>query len=207
MEYQLQVKGHHRDLDIDTTGLRVNPKFPHLGTSPDGLISCSCCGRGVVEIKCPFSIRNSSSCNATYLEPAESGYRLQRSHYQVQGQLALLEREYCDFVVWTPHGLHVEHIHSQPAFFTDMSKKLEEYYIKIILPRVLVGSNKMKASETIDVYCYCRKREFGNMIGCDGSACKIKWFHFKCVGINTPPERPWFCPDCTKMEHDIASKL
>ena len=53
LEYQLQVKNQHRDLDIDTTGLCVNPKFPHLGASPDGLISCSCCGRGVLEINVP----------------------------------------------------------------------------------------------------------------------------------------------------------
>ena len=52
----------------------------------------------------------------------------------IRGQL---EREYCNFVVWTPHGLHVECIHSQTAFFTDMSEKLEEYYIKISFQKCL----------------------------------------------------------------------
>ena len=106
LEYKLQARNCHRDLDIDNTGLHINPKFPHLGASPDGLLSCSCCGKGVLEIKCPFSVRNSTPCNATYLEPAESGDKLKRSHnylYQVQGQLALKEG-----IVTLLYGLHTD---------------------------------------------------------------------------------------------------
>ena len=86
-EYALLAKQHHRDFELKNTGLHINTKFPHLGATPDGLISCSCCGQGVLEIKCPFSIRNASPCTAAYmyLETTGSG-RLKRSHdyhYQV----------------------------------------------------------------------------------------------------------------------------
>ena len=67
-EYALLAKQHHRDFELKNTGLHINTKFPHLGATPDGLISCSCCGQGVLEIKCPFSIRNASPCTAAYLE-------------------------------------------------------------------------------------------------------------------------------------------
>ena len=36
---------------IELTRLCVHPHFPHLGASPDGLISCRCCGTGILEIK------------------------------------------------------------------------------------------------------------------------------------------------------------
>ena len=39
----------------DCTGLWLNPPYPHLGVSPDGVTSCSCYEDGLLEIKCPFS--------------------------------------------------------------------------------------------------------------------------------------------------------
>ena len=29
----------------------------NIGASPDGMVSCKCCGEGVLEVKCPFHIR------------------------------------------------------------------------------------------------------------------------------------------------------
>ena len=37
-------------------GLLLLPTAQYIGTSPDGLISCSCCGSGVLEIKCPLTL-------------------------------------------------------------------------------------------------------------------------------------------------------
>ena len=34
--------------------LVLDPLHPFLGATPDGVISCDCCGNGVVEIKCPY---------------------------------------------------------------------------------------------------------------------------------------------------------
>lgn len=109
--YELTAKTDHSSFSLETTGLHVNPKYPHLGASPDGLISCSCCGKGWLEIKCPYSVRHTTPMNASYLKATEDGYELSRTHdyfFQMQGQLAILERSFCDFVCWTPHGLHIE---------------------------------------------------------------------------------------------------
>ena len=158
----------------------------------------------MLEIKRPFSIGDSTPCKAPYLELSENGYKLKRSHdhfYQVQGQLAIVERGYCDFIVWAPHGLHVERIYSEPAFFHGISKQLEGFFIKIILPKLLLGSQTAHSSETTscDVYCYCNQGEFGDMILCDSPACKSGWFHFTCVGIISPPKGAWWCPDCVEL--------
>ena len=36
-----------------------------MGASPDGIVSCECCGSGVVEIKCPYSCKDKSFLEAT----------------------------------------------------------------------------------------------------------------------------------------------
>ena len=52
--YQKLQEKTHINFSISMSGLVLNPKWPHLGASPDGFIQCDCCGKGVVEIKCPY---------------------------------------------------------------------------------------------------------------------------------------------------------
>lgn len=54
-----------------------------------------------------------------------------------------------------------------------------------------------------NLYCFCQRVSFGEMIGCDNDDCKYEWFHWSCVGITSPPKDDdiWYCPDCApKME-------
>lgn len=54
-----------------------------------------------------------------------------------------------------------------------------------------------------NLYCFCQRVSFGEMIGCDNEDCKHEWFHWSCVGITSPPKdnEVWYCPDCApKME-------
>lgn len=54
-----------------------------------------------------------------------------------------------------------------------------------------------------NLYCFCQRVSFGEMIGCDNDDCKYEWFHWSCVGITSPPkdDEVWYCPDCSpKME-------
>ncbi|KAG4080081.1 hypothetical protein HA402_014521 [Bradysia odoriphaga] len=44
--------------------------------------------------------------------------------------------------------------------------------------------------------CHCRSPEYGQMVKCDEANCKIKWYHFECVGLTKSPEGIWFCPSC-----------
>ena len=131
------------------------------------------------------------------------GCELSRTHdyfYQVQGQLAILERSFCDFVSWTPHGLLVERIAYDHTFFNQLSLKLEHFFIQVMLPRVLCVSeeNTPHPSELSEVYCFCRQGEHGDMVKCDNPSCKHGWFHFSCVNLTSSPDGAWFCPDCTR---------
>ena len=54
------VSKEHQNFSIKTSGLIINPCWPYIGASPDGIVECSCCGVRCHEIKCPYSYRNSN---------------------------------------------------------------------------------------------------------------------------------------------------
>lgn len=207
-QYKKLMKHSHQNFSVKVTGLHINPAYPHLGASPDGLVSCDCCGEGMVEIKCPYSIKDLPPVAAVnnrnfFMSKDENGMHLKKSHayfYQVQGQMAICERSYCDFVCWTPEGTAIERICKDQAFFDVVKEKLDEFFVKVILPRVLTGeearSNGDVSNDVEESFCYCRKGEFGRMVACDNPHCKVEWFHFKCVGLTSEPTGSWYCPDC-----------
>uniref|UniRef100_A0A1X7UQ44 YqaJ viral recombinase domain-containing protein n=1 Tax=Amphimedon queenslandica TaxID=400682 RepID=A0A1X7UQ44_AMPQE len=156
----------HKDFVVACTGLHVSVSSAHLGASPDGLTSCSCCGKGIVKIKCPYS------------------------YYQVQGQMGIMECCYCDFVVWTTIDIFIERIPFDKEFFDSIKTKLDSFFLKVILPRVLVGEKKPRETHI------SKQGEFGAMIECDNPSCKFGWIHFGCVGLVEEPTGSWFCQDC-----------
>ncbi|TKA39931.1 hypothetical protein B0A54_10282 [Friedmanniomyces endolithicus] len=48
-----------------------------------------------------------------------------------------------------------------------------------------------------ELYCYCQKVSYGDMVGCDNADCRFQWFHWHCVGIKSEPEGEWMCPTCS----------
>ena len=101
-------------------------------------------------------------------------------------------------------------------FFLEMEPKLRNFFTRCILPQVLRGGDNISgrdvsgggdrnrldmsggddASGQGDVYCFCRKGEFGQMIACDNPFCPYEWFHFSCVNITSEPDGNWFCSSC-----------
>jgi len=60
---------------VRDSGLIINPDVPHLGASPDGLVSCDCCGGGCLEIKCPLCKKDheGGSNRKFYLQKDDDG--------------------------------------------------------------------------------------------------------------------------------------
>lgn len=117
----LFISSSHQNFVLKSSGLVLNPDWPHLGASPDGIVECNCCGRGVIEIKCPYcnndedveNIASSGKCFAN----TDGTLHLDKSHayyYQVQTQLYICNVEYCDFCVCTfpdtGPSIHIESI-------------------------------------------------------------------------------------------------
>ena len=209
--YVRKMKETHQFFKVELAGLCVNPLSPHLGASSDGLVSCSCCdscGLGVLEVKCPFSVRRTVPTHASYFETRDGVVRLSRKHdyyYQIQGQMVILERDYCDFVCWTPLAIHIERIDYDDEFVSTMIPKLDSFFLKAILPRILCGTTSEESSNDHEVYCFCRKGEFGKMISCDSPDCMFVWFHYACLNLDAEFEpEEWYCPDCEDKRQHLA---
>jgi len=59
----------HDNFQVLDGGLVINPEWPFIGASPDAVINCSCCGRGILEIKCPYCHRDSPVVTAAGEDP------------------------------------------------------------------------------------------------------------------------------------------
>ena len=216
--YEVYLQHQHDDVKIEDCGLHINPEIPFMGASPDGLVECACCEKGLLEIKCPFCTKNESLLNKAEqkgfcLKVNDGKMQLDKSHayyFQVQAQIFVTKRAYCDFVVWTEESeLFVERIMPDPTMFQESMEKAKLFYKVAILPELLakvytceLEPAQSSSTETTDVsWCFCQtKQQEPGMINCKSTDCSIKFFHLKCLGLKNVPKRQWFCPNCRKVK-------
>ena len=120
-EYVYEMRRNHVKFSITESGLVLDPLYPFLGASPDGLVSCDCCGKGVLEIKCSYPCKQKDLVKAVeedsrffLYESEEGAIKLKESHqyyYQIQMQMKLCNAEYCNFVVWNKESWINERIY------------------------------------------------------------------------------------------------
>ena len=214
-EYKRVAQSKHTDFSISKSGLVIHESYPLMGASPDGIINCVCCGYGVLEIKCPYSCRDTTlkdkSADSTFfLKDMNGDLSLSVYHahyYQVQAQLKFCNAQYSDFVVFTRNELFVQRIYPDEPFITLALEKCKEFIKVGVLPELLakfyskepVSSNLPENCNNGDEqWCYCREVESGEMIGCDNPDCRIQWFHTACLRITRIPKGNWYCPECHK---------
>ena len=223
----------HNDFKVLDSGLVINPQWPFIGASPDGVIECSCCGKGVLEIKCPYCHRDTSVVAAAREDPkfclkeVNGKLTLVETHsyyYQVQTQLFVCDAQYSDFCVCTfasesdQDNVYIERIEKNFSFWLEECvPKAEEFFRTCLLPELL-GNWYTRPTEfpnanleTSDAnsepkYCYCRGPEDGTMIACDNPNCRFEWFHFECLQLTAIPKGKWYCPDCRKLTQFTRSK-
>ncbi|XP_060560650.1 uncharacterized protein LOC132720513 [Ruditapes philippinarum] len=147
--YERFMRKSHPGLTVKKCGLLVTPDYPHLGASPDGYINCTHCEshNGLLEIKCPSSLswrmKTPEECatdSKFFCVLRDGKVTLKQTHnyyYQVQGQLGISGRKWCDFVVWTCVGISVERIFADKVFFTNhMVPHLNDFYLKAFIPEL-----------------------------------------------------------------------
>ena len=113
MEY-LGKTGRH----VEECGFIVHPKYEWLGASPDGLIDPD----GMIEVKCPFGLRNKTSPEFKTAE--------EQPHYYAQMQMELhcAGRDWCDFYQWSNHGDSLERVRISEQWFDENLPRLEAFY-------------------------------------------------------------------------------
>ena len=170
--YTMYLLDKHKDATVMRTGLHIDPKQNWIGASPDVVNDQSIVNdpssvddpHGLLEIKCPASAESTSLeelCGTSnfFLKYVDGKLHLKKSHdyyYQIQGQLHVTCRSWCDLVVWTPLGvppspptsptsptspsytpITVEQINVDEDFWnTKIFPKLADFYMKHMLPEI-----------------------------------------------------------------------
>lgn len=148
--------GQHGEVAIEETGLTLSTSQPYLGASSDGRVTDSSNGIGVLEVKCPFSIQGQNITNLSIPEIFQmhgkdfcldlnqlGKFTLKKTHKyyaQVQGEMAIMNLPWCDFVVWTAakkNNLCIDRVMFDPEFVEGMMAKLSEFYVKCVLPKIV----------------------------------------------------------------------
>ena len=122
----------HPDLTVSPSGFIFSVTHSFLGASPDGAVydpSNMSQPFGFLEVKCLYSARNVTPVEACTLpgfccetDTTAGLLTLKKGHpyySQVQGQMAIGERPWCDFVVFTGKGLSVQRIEFEESFWKD----------------------------------------------------------------------------------------
>ena len=69
------LRNSHDNTVVKECVFVINPGWPHLGASPDGIVHCLCCGKGVLEIKCSY-YHNNEETNSVVDDPKSCLIRL-----------------------------------------------------------------------------------------------------------------------------------
>jgi len=117
---------------VDKVAFIDHPSIKWFGCSPDGLVS----DRGLLEIKCPNS--------ATHWEYFKSKKPPQKYFIQMQAQIAVTNKDWCDFVSFDPRmpdrsQLLIVRVDRDEAFIAEMEAEIKKF-----LDEVEVEVNLMK---------------------------------------------------------------
>ena len=145
--YTEKMQACHENFMVIQCGLILDPEFPFLGATPDGLVYCKCCESRVLEIKCPFSCKNKAFSEAIldnssfFLEDDNGGLALKEDHmyyYQIQLQMKLCHMQHCDFVAWREGEIFHQMVELDSDFIDSAIHDVEPFIKLAILPE-LVG--------------------------------------------------------------------
>ena len=121
----------HTDFEIQESDLMLKKNEPWFAASADSFVSCSCCGKGVVEVKCLLVLKDDGLQNAInnwnfYIKKKNGVSELERAHsfyYQVQHEMYVRNSPYCDFVVWATKEFFSTRITIDTEFMTVITEK------------------------------------------------------------------------------------
>ena len=209
--YTDSVSAHHENWKISNCGLFLSTEHFYMGASPDAVVYCSCCGDGCIEIKCPFKHKDDFIFEAVEknkkfcLQNIDGVTKLSRNHpyyYQIQTQINLCKKKYCDFFIYTEKDYHIERIFPDIKLWEDIIKECEIKFKHLILPELAAKYFTRKLNEenihlNISIQnCYCNGKEDGELFPCNNIDCLRKLFHLKCLKLINKPNKKWVCPDC-----------
>ena len=132
---------------VEECGLFVHPTHCFLVATPDRLVvdPTAFAPDGLLEVKCPWSCKDKTVVNACQdssfcceLQCGSPRLKVTHTyHYQVQGQMAVTGRSWCDFMVYTNVQVHIERIFFHTDFWSTTEAKLLQFYHDCVLPQLV----------------------------------------------------------------------
>ena len=154
-EYVNQIKSNGNEVTVTKPGFKVSLDNPFLGASADGLVKFKDGSEGLVEVKNLLQndkslIKDAARTKKTFCLTMDTSekVKLKRNHkyfYQVQGQLNIYNKDWCDFVVrrTNPYDIYIERVSRDVALWNSkMVPKLKAFYFSHILPEIAVPRYK-----------------------------------------------------------------
>ena len=139
----------HPGLVVCSCGFFINTDFPFLGATPDGSVYDPSEPEqpfGYLEVKCPYSVRDLTPVEACSTQnfycslDSNGNLKLKENHQyyaQIQGQMAVGERTWCDFVVYTQKGCSIQRIYFNKIFWDNLLSKLTTFYDNCVVPEIV----------------------------------------------------------------------
>ena len=147
---QYQTRNGHDSLFSSPCGLIVSQTHPYLGATPDACVHDPSEHNepfGFAEIKCSYKYRDATPHDAALNNDfmmhvyVDGTLKLKRNHVyysQIQGQMAIGERKWCDFVAYTNKGIAIERIPFNDTFWeSELLPKLTDFYILCVAPEIV----------------------------------------------------------------------
>ncbi len=143
--YETEMANKHEHFTCEQTGLHVSKELPFIGASPDGIVSCECHGKRVLEIKCSIKHQHVSPSAIPNLDSRypvrEVDGRLclkhnSRWYYQVQQQMGVTGIDMCDFVLHTKKGIEVIPVNFDKAVWDRLIAKSTRVFMERVVPAV-----------------------------------------------------------------------
>ena len=126
------MKPKHNGLKVKRAGLRLDDTHHFIGASIDGLVECSCCEPAILEVKCPYSIRDGTvAVDGKKLIYLTDDLKLKKTHphySQLQTYLGVYHCKIGYFCVYTPQDVLILNINFDENFWVNMKNDLCTYY-------------------------------------------------------------------------------
>ena len=122
--------------------------------------------------------------------------------------------KYADFIVWPESELLVQRIYPDESFISCPGKSHQSFcggnssrtssYVSGILnlrfQRTSTAASESPLSSNPDIWCFCIKEEFGEMIASDDERCEIVWFHVSRLRLGHIPKGMRKYPDYRNLD-------
>ena len=132
---------------VEQCGLVIDKVNYVLGATPDGKVCCDG-SFGILEVKCSEQYKDIDPKSICHISPnpcivinKENGHidiNKNHSYYdQIQMQLAVTCRTWCDFVLYTSKGLVIDRVEFDEFYWESLQRNILEFYFKYMLPEIV----------------------------------------------------------------------